>query len=60
MTARMSESEREISEGVPIGEDEPTNPGDDDDMIEPDADPIDTEVEDADFFLGEEGGGEDA
>jgi len=52
---------------------DPGNPGDEpaeddedsdepfhDDMIEDDADPIDTEVEDADFFLGEEGGGEDA
>lgn len=56
----MSESERELSEGEPIGDDEPTNPPEDDDMIESDADPLDTEVEDADFFLGEEGGGEDA
>jgi hypothetical protein len=38
------------------GEDEPLH----DDMIEDDAAPLDTDVEDADFFLGEEGGGEDA
>jgi hypothetical protein len=29
-----------------------SNPPDDPDMIEPDADPLDTDVEDADLFLG--------
>jgi hypothetical protein len=28
-------------------------------MIEPDADPLDTDVEDADLFLGEDDGGDD-
>ena len=31
---------------------ESSNPPDDPDMIEPDADPLDTDVEDADLFLG--------
>ncbi len=56
----MSESEFE-RDPAPLDEgegeaDEPLH----DDMIEDDADPLDTEVEDADFFLGDEGGGEDA
>jgi hypothetical protein len=39
----------------------PEQPPDKDEMIEPDADPLDTEVEDADLFVGtddddEEGG----
>jgi hypothetical protein len=29
-----------------------SNPPDDPEMIEPDADPLDTDVEDADLFLG--------
>ena len=35
-----------------LGEAQSSNPPDDDDMIEPDADPLDTDVEDADLFLG--------
>ena len=35
-----------------LGEAQSTNPPDDPDMIEPDADPLDTDVEDADLFLG--------
>jgi hypothetical protein len=35
-----------------LGEGQSANPPDDDDMIEPDADPLDTDVEDADLFLG--------
>ena len=31
---------------------ESSNPADDPEMIEPDADPLDTDVEDADLFLG--------
>jgi hypothetical protein len=34
------------------GEFQSSNPPDDPDMIEPDADPLDTDVEDADLFLG--------
>ena len=35
-----------------LGESQSTNPPDDPEMIEPDADPLDTDVEDADLFLG--------
>jgi hypothetical protein len=34
------------------GEAQSSNPPDDPEMIEPDADPLDTDVEDADLFLG--------
>jgi hypothetical protein len=37
-----------------LGEAQSSNPPVDPDMIEPDADPLDTEVEDADLFLGED------
>lgn len=36
-----------------LGEAQSDNPPDDPDMIEPDADPLDTDVEDADLFVGE-------
>ena len=36
-----------------LGEAQSSNPPDADDMIEPDADPLDTDVEDADLFLGD-------
>jgi hypothetical protein len=35
-----------------LGEAQSSNPPDDPDMIEPDSDPLDTDVEDADLFLG--------
>ena len=35
-----------------LGEAQSSNPPDDPDMIEPDADLLDTDVEDADLFLG--------
>jgi hypothetical protein len=35
-----------------IGAAQSSNPPDDPEMIEPDADPLDTDVEDADLFLG--------
>jgi hypothetical protein len=35
-----------------LGHAQSSNPPDDPDMIEPDADPLDTDVEDADLFLG--------
>ena len=35
-----------------LGDAQSRNPADDPDMIEPDADPLDTDVEDADLFLG--------
>ncbi len=37
-----------------LGHAQSSNPPDDPDMIEPDADPLDTDVEDADLFLGED------
>jgi len=36
-----------------LGDAQSQNPADDPDMIEPDADPLDTDVEDADLFLGD-------
>jgi hypothetical protein len=44
------------------GNRESSNPPDDADMIEPDADPLDTDVEDADLFVGlesDDGHGDD-
>ena len=35
-----------------LGDAQSANPPDDPEMIEPDADPLDTDVEDADLFLG--------
>jgi hypothetical protein len=35
-----------------LGDFQSSNPPDDPDMIEADADPLDTDVEDADLFLG--------
>jgi hypothetical protein len=35
-----------------LGDFQSSNPPDDPNMIEPDADPLDTDVEDADLFLG--------
>jgi hypothetical protein len=35
-----------------LGEAQSSNPADDPEMIYPDADPLDTDVEDADLFLG--------
>jgi len=37
-----------------LGDAQSSNPPDDPEMINPDADPLDTDVEDADLFLGEE------
>jgi len=37
-----------------LGEAQSSNPPDDPEMIYEDADPLDTDVEDADLFLGEE------
>jgi hypothetical protein len=35
-----------------LGEAQSSNPPDDPEMIDPDADPLDTDVEDADLFVG--------
>ena len=42
-----------------LGDAQSANPPDDPEMIEPDADPLDTDVEDADLFLGLEEDDED-
>jgi hypothetical protein len=42
-----------------LGEAQSENPPDDPEMIDPDADPLDTDVEDADLFLGLEDDEED-
>ena len=36
------------------GDAQSSNPPDEDEMIEPDADQLDTDVEDADLFVGED------
>jgi hypothetical protein len=46
--------DRESFGEASLGEAQSSNPPDDDDMIFDDADPLDTDVEDADLFLGEE------
>jgi hypothetical protein len=43
-----------------LGDAQSSNPPDDDDMIHADADPLDTDVEDADLFLGEDEEGEES
>jgi hypothetical protein len=48
----MEGSDQEHFGEADLGEAQSSNPPDDDDMIEPDADPLDTDVEDADLFLG--------
>jgi hypothetical protein len=45
-------SDRENFGQANLGEAQSSNPPDDPEMIEPDADPLDTDVEDADLFLG--------
>ena len=47
-----SEPDREDFGEAGLGEAQSANPPDDSEMIEPDADPLDTDVEDADLFLG--------
>jgi hypothetical protein len=46
--------EREDFREASLGEAQSSNPPDDPEMIEPDADPLDTDVEDADLFLGDD------
>ena len=48
----MQESDEERYGPPSLGDSQSSNPPDDPDMIEPDADPLDTDVEDADLFLG--------
>ena len=48
----MQASERDDFGESDLGHAQSDNPADDSDMIYPDADPLDTDVEDADLFLG--------
>jgi hypothetical protein len=50
----METPDQEHSGEASLGEAQSSNPPDDPDYIEPDADPLDTDVEDADLFLGDE------
>ena len=43
----------ETPEEASLGDAQSSNPPDDEEMIEPDADALDTDVEDADLFLGD-------
>jgi hypothetical protein len=52
MTRSGPGPDRENFGEASLGEAQSSNPPDDADMIEPDADPLDTDVEDADLFLG--------
>lgn len=47
-----SHPEREHFGEADLGHAQSSHPRNDPDMIEPDADPLDTDIEDADFFLG--------
>jgi hypothetical protein len=47
-----SSPDREHFGEASLGDAQSDNPPDDPEMIEPDADPLDTDVEDADLFLG--------
>jgi hypothetical protein len=49
----MESPDREGFGAADLGDAQADNPPDDSDYIEPDADPLDTDVEDADLFLGE-------
>ena len=53
MTERSGKgADREDFDEASLGDAQSSNPPDDPEMIEPDADPLDTDVEDADLFLG--------
>jgi hypothetical protein len=49
-----SGADREHFGEASLGDAQSSNPPDDPGMIEPDADPLDTDVEDADLFLGDD------
>lgn len=49
----MDRSDREHFGEASLGEAQSSHPPEDDEMIEADADPLDTDVEDADLFLGD-------
>ena len=55
-TQRPSRPDEEGFGEASLGEAQSSNPPDDPDMIEPETDPLETDAEDADLFLGEDGG----
>jgi len=52
MKRRAPGNDREHFNTAGLGAAQSSHPAPDPDMIEPDADPLDTTVEDADLFLG--------
>jgi hypothetical protein len=52
MQSRRGRAARESFGEAGLGDAQSSKPPDDPEMIEPDADPLDTDVEDADLFLG--------
>lgn len=52
MEAPRSRPDEEHFGEADLGAAQSSNPPDDPDMINPDSDPLDTDVEDADLFLG--------
>ncbi len=52
MARQIRREDRERFGEADLGDAQAANPADDPDMIFPDADPLDTDVEDADLFLG--------
>ena len=52
MESPASGPDREDFGEAGLGEAQSSNPPDDPEMIDPEADPLDTDVEDADLFLG--------
>ena len=48
----MEPSDEQDSHEAGLGDAQSSNPPDDDDMIYADAEPLDTDVEDADLYLG--------
>jgi hypothetical protein len=49
-----SDADRDDFGEAGLGEAQSSNPPDDPEMIDPESDPLDTDVEDADLFLGED------
>ena len=54
MEAPRSRPDEEHFGEASLGDAQSSHPPAADDMIEPDADPLDTDVEDADLFLGDD------
>ncbi len=54
METSASRPDEEGFGAASLGEAQSSNPPDDPEMIEPDSDPLDTDVEDADLFVGDD------